>query len=191
MITAGIDYSMTSPAICIAVSDTEFNVHYLCKQKKLHKATVIEGNNVTLCLNGGPSFMEEDSMFRYDSIGEWAIECLNLYGRPDRIVIEDYAFAAKGRVFHIGENTGILKHKMWVAGFEWNTCEPTRLKAFAGAGKRSKNGSKDLMEQKFMEQTGIDIRTEFGLGEKTVNPISDIIDAYWLAMFGRWHEIPS
>ena len=31
----------------------------------------------------------------------------------DVISIEDYSMGSRGRVFHIGENAGILKYRLW------------------------------------------------------------------------------
>lgn len=185
MICAGIDYSMTSPAVCVSSKPGHFKVHYLCKQKKLHGTFTLAGPETTLILIGSPSFTDESDMGRYNRIGEWAISGLVSDGIPNQIALEDYAYAAKGRVFHIGENTGILKHKMWKSGLNWNPCEPTRLKAFADASKRKDHDSKDLMESRFIEETSIDIRTYFELGDKVRNPVSDIIDAYWLCQWSR------
>ena len=33
-------------------------------------------------------------------------------GRVETVFLEDYAYAATGRVFHIAENAGILKYKL-------------------------------------------------------------------------------
>ena len=48
------------------------------------------------------------------------IECIRWYhGRVQCVYLEDYAFAATGRVFDIAENTGILKHQLRVNEFKF------------------------------------------------------------------------
>jgi Holliday junction resolvasome RuvABC endonuclease subunit len=96
--------------------------------------------------------------------------------------VEGYAMGAKGQVFQIAENTGLLKHKLWLTGIPFVTPAPTAVKKHA-TGKG--NAKKEDMERAFVEETGWDIRHELGQSAKSWNPSSDIIDAYFMARFGH------
>ena len=45
------------------------------------------------------------------------------------------------------------------------------------------NADKELMYQSFKEQTKIDLMKDFDM-EKLNNPVTDIIDSYYIAKFG-------
>jgi Holliday junction resolvasome RuvABC endonuclease subunit len=115
---------------------------------------------------------------RHDIISEWA---LNVVWDADVVFIEDYSYASTGRVFHIAENTGLLKHKLWQQQRDVHTIPPTVIKKFATT---KGNASKAFLEEVFVEQTGIDLRTDMNLTPKQSNPISDIIDAYFICKYG-------
>ncbi len=83
---------------------------------------------------------------------------------------ENYAYAATGRVFNIGENTGILKYKLFQNHMMFDTVVPGTVKKFA-TGKG--NAKKDQMRDAFVEDTGIE------LGK--IKQWSDIADSYWIA----------
>ena len=44
------------------------------------------------------------------------------------IILEGYAFAAQGQVFNIGENTGLLKHKLYKNNLNTQIVTPTEIK---------------------------------------------------------------
>lgn len=115
---------------------------------------------------------------RYDNISNWA---LSLARADDVIMIEDYAMGSKGRVFSTAENCGLLKHKLWVAGFRFNTVPPTVLKKFV-TGKG--NADKCKMHESFVAETGIDMMKAMDLSDKKCDsPVSDIVDSYYLARY--------
>ena len=178
----GIDYSMSSPSLCLSSGDGNYDIYYLCKQVKLRgeiKAVGTQGTNFRFF--GEASCTLDNDQVRYDWISDWAISKMS---NVSRACIEDYAFNATGRVHATGENTGLFKHKMYKAGIEFETVAPMAAKRFAGASKQKGiKDSKDLMEQRFIEKTGIDLRGIFELGEKVKNPISDIIDSYWICEY--------
>jgi len=100
----------------------------------------------------------------------------------DHIVIEDYAMGAKGRVFHLGENCGLLKHKLWHNGLTFSVIAPTALKKFA-TGKG--NADKCAMVEAFRLRTGIDLPVHMQGGKDCGSPVSDIVDSWFLAAYGR------
>ena len=178
---AGIDYSLTSPAICVAkVIDNEIKFenckfHFL-KQNKSHKSL------------GEVFFAYEypeytDDIDRFTKLAEWVIECIRWFDdRASHVYLEDYAYAATGRVFNIGENTGILKQKLRSSGFRYTTIPPTVIKKEA-TGKG--NANKELMYETFLTETNVDLQSQLTPNStKIVNPVSDIVDSYYICKTG-------
>ena len=178
-IIAGIDYSLTCPAICVFASykDNEkfsFNacsVYFLTEVKRY---TQTYRSNIF-----GQSFIDwETQEERYESIADWAEEktlpC-------DQIALEGYAYNATGRVFHIAENTGVLKYKLWKAGKPLEVIPPTTIKQFA-TGKG--NASKEAMYRDFVLETGVDLKTMITPRKSKVeSPVSDIVDSYYICKY--------
>ena len=109
----------------------------------------------------------------------WAVlQCID----ADVIVLEDYAMGAKGKVFHLGENCGLLKHKLWQRGLKFETVAPTALKKFA-SGKG--NSDKCAMLNAFVKETGIDLMKQMDKESKDCgSPVSDVVDSFYLAQWG-------
>ena len=97
------------------------------------------------------------------------------------MLLEDYAYAATGRVFNIGENTGILKYRLARSDINIYTVTPNEVKKFA-TGKG--NANKELMLSNFITQTGVDVREIMDYAGE--NPISDIVDSYYICKY--YHE---
>jgi hypothetical protein len=167
---AGIDYSMTSPAIATFDTKTqEFHYHFYTGNKKLFSK-----DNFHMTLHSPWNCNEE----RFDQISNWA---LTITKDCEKVFVEEYAFAAKGRVFGIGENTGLLKHKLWANRIPFDTVNPKALKKWvAGNG----NAGKEMMETAFVIDTGIQVREIIGQAEKDENPSSDIIDSHYILSWG-------
>jgi len=178
---AGIDYSLTSPAICIAEVRDENKIkfedcrfHYIKQKKNQNSVGVFNGYDY-------PKYSDE--MERYENLAEWVIERIRWYnGRVKCVYLEDYAFAATGRVFNIAENTGILKHRLKKNNFKFKTIPPTVIKKYA-SGKG--NANKELMYETFLKETKIDLQSQLTpKSTKIINPVSDIIDSYYIAKCG-------
>ena len=178
---AGIDYSLTSPAICVAeVIDNEIKFenckfHFL-KQNKSHKSI----SNVFLAYDY-PEY--EDDIERFSKLASWTIECIRWFnGRVSIVYLEDYAFAATGRVFHIAENMGILKKQLREVGFKYITIPPTVVKKHA-TGKG--NANKELMYDTFLSESHVDLQSQLSpKSTKISNPVSDIVDSYYICKTG-------
>lgn len=173
----GVDYSLTSPAICIHRGD-EWHVrncqfHFLTDRPKL------EGRN--LQFNGMLKPLHTCEEQRHDQLSQWAFDLISA-SNPSRVVIEGYAFGAAGRVFNLAENCGLLKHKLWKNKIHFDVAAPTTIKKFA-TGKG--NANKEKMQEAFIAETGIDVKNIMSLSEKQWNPSSDIIDAYFLAKYSH------
>lgn len=170
---AGIDYSLSSPAICVYNGSIDFKdtkVSYLTPSRKF------EG--LLLNMEGLPMPAYRSQQERYELIADWAIERV---AKCKLVVLEDYSFGSTGRVFHIAENAGMLKYKMYKKGLPFITIAPTIIKKFA-TGKG--NANKELLNTTFIEETKLDIKTMLEQTEKQWNPSSDVIDAYYMCKYG-------
>ena len=186
---AGIDYSLTSPAICIYTeeeSDRYFDfdrcmLYYLSNNKKQQQLASRCGIN-NIRAEPYPEWQSEEE--RHDALSSWAISIIK---GCSEVFIEGYAFAtsAQAGVRSIAENTGLLKHKMWKQKIKFSTYPPTVVKKFA-TGKG--NANKELMYESFVDEllTPTDLKELLTpKATKVINPISDLVDAYFIAKCGE------
>lgn len=176
MIIAGFDYSITGPSLCIH-SGSSFSIdnclfYFLSDTKKYHKQF----------LNGkinGHAFAEYDTdERRFDVISDFFLKVMYEHKPITHVGIEGYAFAAKGKVFHIAENTGLLKHKIYKKDIPLTVFAPSQVK---NAANRKGNCAKDEMFEAFKEETSIDLITEMEYSKTKIDsPIADIIDSYYV-----------
>ena len=182
MVIAGIDYSLTCPAICIHDSyDGVFNFDNakfyfrsnLQRFDKFHENRIWGENH-------GQWKTDED---RYDDIATWALDILTSVHRVDKVYLEGYSYGSTGKVFHIAENTAILKYNLWDEQIEFEIIPPTVIKKFA-TGKG--NANKEKMYEAFInENPGVDLRSELTpRSSNVISPVSDIVDAYFIAKYG-------
>ena len=177
---AGIDYSLTSPAVCVAeVIDNEIlfencKFYFLKQTKSQESFGVFEAHEY-------PKYSHE--IERFQKLSKWVIECIRWYdGRVNQVYLEDYAYAATGRVFNIAENMGILKMRLREEKFKYVTIPPTVIKKHA-TGKG--NANKELMYDTFLSETHVDLKEELSpKSTKISNPVSDIVDAYYICRTG-------
>ena len=162
----GIDYSITSPAFTI-YDGSSFNTYYLVARDR----DLVLGRETSSSLNPKLYPKYDTDMERYSRLSSWVCDELMWQHRPP-CAIENYAYGATGRVFNIGENTGILKYKLHKNGLMYETVTPQKVKKFA-TGKG--NANKVAMADAFSEATGIDLTD--------VKQWSDVADSYWIS---RW-----
>jgi Holliday junction resolvasome RuvABC endonuclease subunit len=175
---AGLDYSMTSPAMCL--SNYDFNYEncifsYLTTSKKYD----VQFNNVK-----GKFLDYSHTIQRYDLIAVYFLDMMLDYG-VQKCYIEGYSMGSKGRIFDIAENTGIFKHSAWRFGIDVITVAPTAIKKFA-TGKG--NANKEKMQDAFINETGVNLKEQLNMTEKQWNPSSDIIDAYYVCKYAIHEE---
>ena len=181
MIVAGIDYSLTSPAICVHKGD-EWNYdnckfYYLVKRDKLVQS---DGQFFGTLY---PEFKHD--IDRFENLQNWSMDIIHQH-KVTHCFIEGYAFGAVGRVFQIAENAGMLKYAIWKEKIPCFVYAPTVIKKFA-TGKG--NANKEKMYDAFLSENSVDIRDKCGIiSNKQWNPVSDIIDAYYIAKFGFMTE---
>lgn len=165
MIVASIDYSMTSPAICVANIEKPFNFNncYFYNISNIKKKPYRDNIHYTEM-----AYITDDEE-RFDYLSNWALEALTVNG-VEKVVMEGYSFGSKSsRLFQIGENGGVLKHKIFLKRIPLIKLAPTEVKkAFHGKGNASKE---DMIEALFDKEA---IR----LGDNAKSPIGDIVDAY-------------
>ena len=173
----GIDYSLTSPAICITTDFIFKNskFYYLTNKKKyIGKMS----NNIT-----GFEHKEYDTPIRrFSQISDWVYELIEDTIHTEQLVyIEGYSFGSKGQaVFQIAENCGILKYRLQQMRIEYDTVVPSVVKKGA-TGKG--NADKDLMYESFSKETNTDLKKMFDV-QKIGNPVSDIVDSFYIAKVG-------
>ena len=187
----GIDYSLSSPGICVNTSKGEFDYEdctfYFLTNTKKYDATFCRPfvTNVRYIGTSHKPYTSEPE--RYSQIADWAINIIKSYGdattgmnriKPT-IQIEDYSYGSTGRVFHIAENLGLLKYKLKMeCGWDYTLLPPSVIKKFA---TDKGNANKDLMLDAFEKDTGTNLAQVFDTTSKS--PVSDIADAYFICKY--------
>ena len=149
----GIDYSLNSPAICIAGDNFDFDkcsFHFLTSKKK-HIGKF--GKNIF-----GYEIKDYNTPIeRFSNISTWALDIIHKHkSNTAKVFIEGYSFGSKGQaVFQIAENCGILKYKLQMSpSMLYETIVPSVVKKYA-SGKG--NADKQLMYDSFTKHTGVDL----------------------------------
>lgn len=168
---AGIDYSITSPAICIYDDSKPFcfencEFRFLTDKKKY-------GKQIAPNIQGEFFKDYETDTQRFDNISQWAIDTIK---GVNQVALEGYAFSAQGLIFNLAENCGLLKYKIYKENLPLVIYEPGKIKKVA-AGKG--NSCKDIMYEAFVEQTKVELLKVFD--QKTLsNPVTDLVDSYFI-----------
>ncbi|MBC8442600.1 MAG: hypothetical protein H8D80_00255 [Proteobacteria bacterium] len=177
MTIAGIDYSLRGPSICIFKGEPgdafcfESCVFYYLTDVKKYAKTFL-GN-----IHGSLSSDVESDISRYDSISSWGVGKIMEHNCSE-VGLEGYSYGSKGKVFHIAENTGVLKYKLWQERIPIDIVAPTTVKKEA-TGKG--NADKKMMHKFFFLETGQDLKRKITPLKKGVtSPISDVVDSYYI-----------
>ena len=181
---AGIDYSLTSPAICVWKQNADrlfdfdsCDLYYLETAQRLKRANI---GILNLHPEPYPDWETEEQ--RHDLLSDWAMSCI----QGCEVFIEGYAFATSGKshVRSVAENSGLLKHKMYKANQKFTSVPPTVIKKYAtGRG----NANKEVMYEAFNAEllTPPDLKTALKpKSTKLTSPVTDIVDAYFIAKWG-------
>ena len=187
---AGVDYSLTSPAICVWKSEDDrifdfdsCDVYYL--ETASRQRTTTHGI-LNLHSEIYPEWETEEQ--RHDLLSDWAMSIL----QGCEVFIEGYAFATSGKshVRSVAENTGLLKHKLYKSKHEYTSVPPSMVKKYAtGRG----NATKEVMYEAFCAElvTPPDLHQRLKpRSTKLTNPVTDIVDAYFIAKWG-WEGFAS
>ena len=106
----GIDYSLTSPAVC--VNGKKF--YYLTSKKKWQV-------KISEDIIGYAHKDWTDPIQRFTYISDFVFDILFTTNNP-KIFIEGYSFGSKGQgLFQIAENCGILKYRLLESNYGYNT----------------------------------------------------------------------
>jgi len=174
---AGIDYSYTSPAICVYDTRNEFcfkNLKFFnffadSRKTKLHG---IFGEHYNVQILNHPEYTTQEERFR--NICSWASGVLAAQ-MVSEACIEGYSMGAtSGLVFNIAENTSLLKQYMSVKGIKFDTPTPSQVKKnFTGKG----NSKKDAMVAEFYKRFPEGKLHELLGIKEMAKPIDDIVDS--------------
>jgi len=191
----GIDYSLSSPGVCVNTSEEEFRYedckfYYLTNTKKYEgtfKEKMAFGTSAVEYI-GTTHRPYNSEPERYNNIANWVIDIIKsqpqlmigkLWEKHPIIQIEDYSFGSTGRVFHIAENLGLLKYKLKIeCGWDYTLIAPSVIKKFA---TDKGNANKEMMVHAFQEDTGVNL--ELLLDSSVKSPITDIADAYFICKY--------
>ena len=183
---AGIDYSLTSPAICVYKEEDDHGyfdfdrcvLYYLSNNERQRQVASRSGLSN---LKAVPYPEWDTQEERYDALSSWVI---SLIQGCSEVFIEGYAYGVTSNRAPIYENTAILKHKMWKNKVPFHSYPPTVIKKFA-TGKG--NANKEQMYEAFVDEllTPTDLKERLTpKATKVINPISDLVDAYFIAKCG-------
>jgi Holliday junction resolvasome RuvABC endonuclease subunit len=174
MILAGIDYSYTSPAICVYDTKDKFefqNLKFFNFYADARK-TKLNGQFGNVLIQNHPDYSTQEERFR--NICQWAAKKLGDAG-VEEVCIEGYAMgASSGLVFNIAENTSLLKQHLDTYSIPFSTPTPSQVKKnFTGKG----NAKKDAMVAEFYKRfPDGHLHTILGIKEMA-KPIDDIVDS--------------
>jgi Holliday junction resolvasome RuvABC endonuclease subunit len=173
MIIVGIDYSLTSPAVCVSRDKTFSNSFFYF----LNDRKTVQGKFHNILGDQHEEYLTDQE--RYENIASWVLTILADFKKEDVVVlIEDYSFGSKGKVFNLAENCGILKYMLYKQGYKFFTVPPTVVKKSA-TGKG--NATKEKMYEAFVNETGIDLHNIISPTTKLGSPTTDIVDAWYIA----------
>jgi Holliday junction resolvasome RuvABC endonuclease subunit len=176
MIIAGVDYSYTSPAICVHNTDDEFKFeklkffNYFADSRKTKLRGVFGRGNIFI----DNPFEHQCQEHRFSILCAWASEVLWQNG-VEEVCIEGYSMGATaGLVFNIAENTSLLKQYMWSQKIPFTTPTPSQVKKnFTGKG----NAKKDAMVAEFYRRFPDGKLHELIGIKEMAKPIDDIVDS--------------
>lgn len=173
----GIDYSMTSPALCVYTGTPDWDpsscMFYFFKKKMAPWKQFIPSEY--------PLWSTDQE--RYQKLTAWVMSAVNKHDVTSA-TIENYALGAggsQGRVFHIAENTGLMKYALWLNKTPFDVVSPTTVKKYA-TGKG--NAKKIDMMRVFEDDVGVKLHEVLNCKEGVETPASDIADAYWICKWG-------
>lgn len=184
MLHIGIDFSITSPCICFWDSRYEHTFEnssfFFLSSSNTHKNFDFPKNitfeDTSSSKNNPVRFSENAEKLTNKILAE--IESV----RKFNILLEGYSMGAKGRLFDIGEATGIFKYFLSNNNLNVVTVAPTAIKKMA-TGKG--NANKFLMLEKFIE-INIELKSSEWIKKLTtekhlLSPLTDIVDSFFIA----------
>lgn len=172
---AGLDWSMSSPGLCITGADGTIYLYGQSGKKKDVGVYNISENGYNLIFTVELLEKHDNNAQRFKRATNRFLNHIKTHNCTD-INLEGYAMGSGrgGMTFTIGESTGFLKSALYDAGLKVNIVAPTSLKKFA-TGKG--NANKDKMYEAFVNLLSINL--------PDVACRSDVVDAYWLQTYNE------
>ncbi|AKE44637.1 RuvC-like Holliday junction resolvase [Sinorhizobium phage phiM9] len=189
----GVDYSMSSPAMCLE-KDDKFYIWYIHSKKDLCTRfeignVIVEGiwydhNNINDQKKKKDRLVHSD-IERFVTLSMMFDEKLPFGWEGDEAIFEAYAFGAKGRLAQIGENTGMMKAVLRCKNYNIRTVTPNQVKlhAFGHGG-----ADKIQMAEAWFNRFGFHVHDQIGC-EIGKSPASDVIDAFFV--LDTWKALQS
>lgn len=184
-VIAGIDYSMNCPSICVHKAEDSNKEVFSIDNCTFYFLTPVQkyaNSYLNMKINGCLQPPYECDVERFSNSRDFFCAIIEEH-EVDWIGLEDYAYGAKGRLAHIGENTGILKAGIFdSSGKVPNVFSPNEVKKFAtGSG----SADKDRMYEFFYKETGWDlVSIVTGYDKKKIDsPIGDLVDSYYICKY--------
>lgn len=172
---AGIDYSITSPAIATFDTDKIFCFEN-CELHFLADTRFLCDRFFNMTGTAYPKWKTDED--RHEQLARWTLDKVRAC---DMVGIEGYSFGSKGRVFHLAENCGLMKWHLHKVQIKFETVPPTVVKKFA-TGKG--NANKDAMYEAFVKETGVNLKDMLTPKKSKVeSPVTDIVDAYYILKY--------
>jgi len=184
MLHIGIDFSISSPCVCFWNTKQQ-HLFENCEFFFLHSKRSITKINFPNNIHYSESSESKDNSVRFAENA--TLLTSEIKKRLDNvkkyvIMLEGYSMGAKGRLFDIGEATGIFKLFLSQENIKPLVIAPTQIKKLA-TGKG--NANKFQMLEKFMEintslhnSEWIDVLTT----EKHIQPpLTDLVDSFFIA----------
>ncbi len=134
------------------------------------------------------AYLGESEEQRHDLLSDWAMSIL----QGCEVFIEGYAFATSGKshVRSVAENTGLLKHKLYKSKHNYTSVPPSVVKKYAtGKGNANKEVMYDAFNAELVTPPDLQKRLK-PKSTKLTNPVTDIVDAYFIAKWG-WEGFAS
>lgn len=175
----GIDYSYTCPAVCYSTPTAwSWFVNYRKPGKPYPPLDRVHWSRSTA----------RTEVDRYLELASWVVDIIT-QTQPTAIVLEDYAFAANGRITQLSENVGVLKAlcQMHHPTYPIYVVAPTTMKKFAtGRGNATKDDiwAACVRRHPWMKSWA---RKCHPKATRIGSPVADMADAYFLAAYGWTH----
>ncbi|MBO7043108.1 hypothetical protein J6W34_00855 [bacterium] len=170
---AGLDLSMSCPAITVFDCDKELKLenlefHYLIGTKK----QLVTKTN-PYYTEGKPIPTEYNSNEeRWDMIGNWVYDCVK---DCEWLNLESQSYGSVGSMLcQISEMHGVVKHILYKNNIKIQLTPPSQnKKAFSGKG----NATKLEMIDAFNIKYGCNILQDYNITGNNLHPVEDIVDS--------------
>lgn len=197
MIFIGIDFSISSPAVCIN-DDNKFSYYSLYRPGKLTKKEVIgidvlkEFKNLSLNINKpiveskNYQLRETNNLIEAEFLTDSIIEYIqnNIHNKKVKICIEGFSYGSiSNRALELSGYNYLLRHKLLKNGYNFSIYSPKTIKAVAGNGNYNKEQIAEsylsIIDDDKLRIFLNDNKDTLYINRKFLKPIDDLIDAYF------------